>query len=262
MREATSDEVNAGRPHEDALGVRGGTSGVLTQPERSLLNKPTEQDEPLLVSRGGWRIVVWASLLVVTALGFAQLMSLGLVNPPDYREKLVPSAALFTLPQFELIDHQGQPFGSKQLEGRVWIASFFFTSCPSICPTLMARTRVLHDALPEVQMVSLSVDPKTDTPEVLRMYAQKMSIQTDRWSLLTGDPGVLENVIVEGFKQAMGDPSSAAAKGLSGFDIAHGVRWVLVDAELGVRGLYETDNKGLKRLVSAVQQLTAGRAHL
>lgn len=183
------------------------------------------------------------------------------------RYALVPvsesEAPVFTVPPFELVDQRGAPFGSAQLNGKVWVATFFFTSCPSICPRLMDRAQVLAKARDEAglafEMVTFTVDPETDTPEVLAAHAKKRRIDTAHWTFLTGEPGKLEATIVEGFKQAMGtsEPAPSDTVEDQALDIAHGVRFVLVDAQGGVRGLYDTDDDGVAEVLGDARALIA-----
>lgn len=76
----------------------------------------------------------------------------------------------FELPQFTLTERGGQPFGSASLRGKVWVADFFFTSCPGTCLMLSKRMKEIHGALAKeqnVRFVSISTDPANDTPEVM-----------------------------------------------------------------------------------------------
>lgn len=210
--------------------------------------------------------LLWTALAsVVAAWPLATLIVGDPFATPAPRLELVPVAdapgegAVFEIPAFEHVSHRGDRFGSKQLDGRVWVASFFFTSCPSICPRLMGRAKVLSDQLAAaelpVDMVTFTVDPATDTPQHLAAYAREHALG-DRWTLVTGEPGALEETIVRGFKQAMGTPGEGPAEDVA-LDIAHGVRFVLVDAQRGVRGLYDTDDVGIKALLADARLLVA-----
>lgn len=212
---------------------------------------------PVSILRKPW---FWALALV---LGLAwSWMSWGLAQrlaPKPMRLALVPAEEdprarpVYQIPPFELVSQTGAAFGTKELEGQVWVASFFFTSCPSLCPTLMGRAIKLRQRLDEaklpVQLVTFTVDPKTDTPEVLAGHADKIGASTESWTFLTGEPGKLESTVVDGFKQPMGTPGDGPDSEVA-YDIAHGVRFILVDRALGVRGLYDTDDAGLARLVA------------
>jgi protein SCO1 len=164
-----------------------------------------------------------------------------------------PPQVIFPLPEFTLTDHLGNAFGTEQLRGKVWVANFIFTSCPTRCPQLteamaklQKRMRHMGDA---VFLVSFSVDPERDTPEKLREYAQKYHANPRRWRFVTGDLKKVEEAVVKGFKMPM-DPNEPAPETPTLFDITHGTRFVLVDQAGRVRGFYETDEAGLDDLVA------------
>jgi protein SCO1/2 len=163
---------------------------------------------------------------------------------------------LGTLPGYRLTDQAGRPWGSADLAGRPYVTSFFFTSCATICPKIMGAMHSVDRQVTarggRVRMVSITVDPVTDDPAQLGSYGEKLGIDPGRWALLTGSPDELRRVIVDGFKTTMGDRE---AVGGDLFDIGHGARLVLVDAEGQVRGHFETDPTSLDTLVRAYLQL-------
>ena len=97
-----------------------------------------------------------------------------------------PPPVLGTLPAFELTDHRDQPFGSEQLRGHAWVANFVFTRCPTVCPVFTQRMAQLRDSFAEhdasVQLVSFSVDPDYDTPQVLAAYAKAQDAEAPNWT--------------------------------------------------------------------------------
>src|SRR2546423_14320533 len=80
-----------------------------------------------------------------------------------------------TVPSFQFVNQNGQPFGSAQLAGKIWIADFIYTTCPGPCPMISSRMSELQKPLEksDVHLISFSVDPEKDTPQVLRGYAEK-----------------------------------------------------------------------------------------
>ena len=162
-----------------------------------------------------------------------------------------PPAMKIPLPAFELTDERGQRFGTEQLKGRVWAADFVFTSCPTVCPKLTARmaeiqhrSRHLGEAF---HVVTFTVDPENDTPEVLAAYAHSYHANAARWSFLTGPLDQIENTVVKGFKIAMGKEESEPGSGL--FSVFHGERLVLVDQDSNIRGYYEANEVGMGELL-------------
>ena len=158
----------------------------------------------------------------------------------------------FELPAFALTDHTKQPVTRDSLLGKVWVASFMFTSCPTICPRLTGRLATLQDPLLEsddVRFVSFSVDPETDTPEKLAAFATKHGATSPRWLFVTGDPKVVDETVLKGFKMVL-------QRGQTGsVDISHAERFCAVDKKGHVRGLFESSDEGLAKLKAKVAEL-------
>ncbi len=92
---------------------------------------------------------------------------------------------------WEYVDQSNRPFGTEDLKGKVYVADFFFTSCPTICPKVKSQMLRLQDRFqddPDFQLVSFTIDPKRDTPERMIAYAKKLGIEDmDRWRFIHGD---------------------------------------------------------------------------
>lgn len=180
---------------------------------------------------------------------------------PFLRFEPDPPPVQFELPAYSLIDQDGQPFGSEQLEGKVYIASFFFTNCVSICPVLTQKMAMLQQRYDEagvegIELVSISVDPDADTPEVMREYGERFA-RTERWHMLTGELTTIKQLLVEGFKVAVGDKESLGEDldGLNVYDIAHSAKFVIVDQQGRTRGHYDTDEMGLDEIFHRSQHV-------
>ena len=167
-----------------------------------------------------------------------------------------PPPVMATIPVFELTAASGEPFASSALIGEPYVASFFFTSCGTICPRLMGGVR---GALPEAERrgvplraISVTVDPITDTPAHLADYARKEGIAVERWTLLTGSEEALTQVVVKGFMAYMGkrEPRDGGL-----FEIGHEGRLMLVDGLGRLRGLFEPDEAGQTLLVDAAGRI-------
>ena len=160
-------------------------------------------------------------------------------------EKSPVPEVLIDLPAWELSDQNGDRFGSADLDGQVYIASFFFTRCKTICPALTRSMRSLQDRLAEegidtdtVQLISISVDPENDVPEKLRAFAALHGVDPARWTLLTGEKESIRALLEEGFMVGMGELTEPT-EGL--FDIAHSAKFALVDRTGGMRGHYASE---------------------
>ncbi len=170
-----------------------------------------------------------------------------------------PLPVLGTAPEFSFRDQEGRPVRRDDLRGAPWVADFVFTRCPSACPMLTAQMqnlqRRLGDDADRVTMVSFSVDPEHDTPEVLRRYAAGYGIE-GRWLFLTGEVDAMRRAIEAGFRVRMGD--RVEVQGAEGaYDIMHGQHFVLLDGENRIRGYYASDAEGLERLEKDVRRLIA-----
>jgi protein SCO1 len=153
-----------------------------------------------------------------------------------------PLPVLGTLPDFHFRNQYGQDFGSDQLKGRVWVANFIFTRCPTECPRftkqmfqLQHRGRGLGQAF---HLVSFSVDPTHDTPEVLLGFARQYRVSPRAWTFLTGDPEAIKRTVVDGLKVSMGKTPGTDDDDLT--SIFHGTHFVLVDSKMQIRGYYDS----------------------
>ncbi len=149
---------------------------------------------------------------------------------------------------FCLTDSNGQKFGLKDLRGKIWVADFFFTTCGNLCPMMSAHMGHLQEAFKfykGVRLVSFSVNPEQDTPEVLKKYAQKFHADTNRWIFLTGSRQDMTRVVVNSFK--LGDIKDP---------IFHSPYFVLLDKEGKIRGYYDSsDTKSLDKVITDLRQL-------
>jgi len=191
---------------------------------------------------------------------FAGAVLLALLRPL-LRFESPPPPPLWSLPSFTLVDQDGRPFGSDDLGGKVYVANFFFTRCPSICPAVMESMSRLAErfeaaGMGGVRLVSISVDPNSDTPERLREYGARYGRNPSRWTLLTGEAGAVRKLLLEGFRVPMGEPAEIG-EGL--YDIAHTGKLVLVDAEGRVRGFYDATPGGVEEVFHRARQLLPER---
>ncbi len=142
---------------------------------------------------------------------------------------------------FSLTDQANRAVTADTLRGRVWAAAFFFTRCPTICPRITRRMRDLQQqaatAHVALELVSFSVDPENDTPEVLRAYAAQYGADLTTWRFLTGELEVVRRTSEQGFKLALDGKPTPGADHLGLF---HGSHLVLVDRAGTIRGYYRT----------------------
>jgi protein SCO1 len=156
---------------------------------------------------------------------------------------------LGTLPAFTLKSERGVPFGTADLRGKAWVANFIFTRCPTVCPLLTRKMASLQPRAQELggalHLVSFSVDPEYDSPEVLRAYAAKQGADPLRWTFLTGGPEAIRATVVDGLKTSLG--REGPPENFAG--IFHGSHFVLIDGAGRIRGYYDSgDGASLEKL--------------
>ena len=146
-----------------------------------------------------------------------------------------PLPSYGTVPSFVLVNQDAQPFGSQQLSGKIWIADFIFTTCPGPCPIISTRMSELQKPLgkSDVHLVSFSVDPEKDTPEVLRVYADKLRKEPLRWDFLTGSLEAISSLSRDGFNLGISEGEQPESGPI------HSTRFVLVDRHGVIRGYYD-----------------------
>ena len=146
---------------------------------------------------------------------------------------------LGAVPPFALTNENGFTIDNDRLAGRVWVASFIFTRCPAICPRLTVAFAKLQETFksdPDFEagrLVSFTVDPDYDTPEVLERYARNFGADRRIWTFLTGERAAIWTLSKDGFKLAVSDTPDGDVV------IAHSRHFVLVDRLGRIRGYYD-----------------------
>lgn len=198
-------------------------------------------------SARGLRLALSAAIAALAAIGALTWLAVSwFPREPE------PLPVLGQLPDFNLVDAFGRPVTADQLAGAPWIANFIFTRCPDFCPALSARMARLQEAIRarkiSGRLVSLSVDPTYDSPEVLRAYAARHGADRSLWLFLTGDRDSVLTLVRDGFRL----PVEEAGDGV----IAHSDRFVLVDAAGRIRGYYDSnDPRALDELLADLRRL-------
>jgi protein SCO1/2 len=158
------------------------------------------------------------------------------------------------VPEFSYINQDSIKITSKSMKGKVWIADFFFTSCPTICPKMTSQMKrlsiVTKDLSKHIQFISFSINPTYDSPSRLRAYRKRYGITANNWQFFTGDEEATHELGVNYF-QVFANKDIESAGGY-----AHSPAFVLVDKEGYVRGVYiGTDTKQVDLLQRDVRKL-------
>jgi len=163
------------------------------------------------------------------------------------------------LAPFELISSVGTRTTLDSLSGRPFALEFVFTTCSGPCTRMSAGMELLQSCLADVDahLVSVSVDPRTDTPEVLRAYGERFHADPARWSFLTGEESSVDSLARS--VQLARAPDDLAPIGMH---VAHATRIVVVDARSRVRGYYDGESAdGLKEAEARLRWLAESAEH-
>lgn len=159
-----------------------------------------------------------------------------------------------TVPYFYFRNQDSVIVRSTDMKGKVWIADFFFTTCPTICPKMTRNLQKLNlstqDLKDHIQFISISINPDHDQPSVLKRYREHYGITTSNWVFLTGNEEETHQLGIENFQIFAGRDDEAEG------GYAHSGAFTLVDKEGFVRGVYlGTDPKQVEQLEKDVRKL-------
>jgi protein SCO1 len=188
------------------------------------------------------------------------IISLHLVREFAYMRRSAPPPLVIVGP-WSLHNQRNEVFGTKEMQGKVVIASFFFTRCPTICPKLMQDMIEVQKRFEKlkkrVHFISISVDPEHDTPLVLAEYLRKKQLNDAHWDLLTGSHSEIYHVVVEQMKLHMGDLETIKNKDTREilYNVSHVAELALFDQNGDLRAKFPTDPTSLSALERAAKFL-------
>jgi protein SCO1/2 len=167
--------------------------------------------------------------------------------------KTVTDTAYATIPDFKFVNQYADTITAKNLDGKIYVADFFFTTCPSICPVMHRNMLNVYKEFKDdenFRIISHTIDPKYDTIPVLKRYADKMGITGNSWWLLHGNKGDTYN-IAKSYLQSVQEKNPAGQFIHDGF-------FILIDKQKRIRGTYEgTDPKEVDKLIADIKILKA-----
>lgn len=180
----------------------------------------------------------------------------------EVKGKIVTDTAWHKLRDFSLTNQQGQKVSWDELKGKVVVADFFFTHCPTICPRLTTNMRSLQQSINNAQRVgdktpdflhfiSFSIDPERDSVPRLKQWADRFQVNPEQWWLLTGDKKEIYDMAINEMKIGVVDGQGVDT------NFIHTDHFVLIDSNRHVRGYYRgLDTSSLKQLSSDIIFLT------
>jgi protein SCO1/2 len=159
-----------------------------------------------------------------------------------------------TIPYFYFLNDDSVIVKSTDMKGKIWVADFFFTTCPTICPTMTKNmqklntdTKDLHD---DLQFISISINPQHDTPSTLKRYREHYKATASNWQFFTGKEAETHQLGIENFQIFAGRDDESEG------GYAHSGAFTLVDKEGFVRGVYlGTDEKQVIQLEKDIRKL-------
>jgi protein SCO1/2 len=180
------------------------------------------------------KIIVLNFLVALLAFSCSQEKKLPFLGPKQVNAK--GDTVYHQIPSFHFLNQDSVFVSEKDVKGKVYVADFFFTTCPTICPkmkTQMLRIYERYKDRDEVRIISHSIDPDFDTPNVLKDYAARLQVKAPKWNLLTGDKAAIYQLGQKSYMvSAQEDPNEAG-----GF--VHSGAFILVDKNRHVRGIYD-----------------------
>lgn len=160
-----------------------------------------------------------------------------------------------TIADFSLVNQNGDTITEANYEGKIYVADFFFTTCPSICPIMTENMRVLQAEIlddPEVLLLSHSVTPDIDSVDQLKKYALEKGVVDSKWNLVTGDKKQIYELARKSYLAAKSDGDGGP------YDMIHTENFILVDKEKRIRGTYDgTNQEEMQKILEDIEILKA-----
>ena len=201
------------------------------------------------------RITKEISLLLKEEQGNSELKELPIYGNKDFDSSIDKDTLYHQIPDWSFENQNSQIISSEQLDNKIKLVDFFFTSCPTICPRMTLNMHKIQsilkkNCLTDIEFLSFTVDPKKDTSEKLLEYANSYNVDSTNWNMLTGDQATIYDLGVNGFLV----PNQEDALAPGGF--LHSEKLILLDQFNRIRGYYDgTDSLNIPIIVQHIQSL-------
>jgi protein SCO1/2 len=192
------------------------------------------------MSKSRWKILAPIAVILFPVVfwllltrGHNTFKRLDIIGPYELSDK--GDTVYHAIPSFSFINQNNKKISDKDLEGKIYVANFFFASCQTVCPKMNKEVRRVQDAFkdnPDVRFISFTVDPERDTVEALAAYAKEMGADDNKWWFLTGNRDSIYDLARDGYLVP-------AAIGNTQNDFFHSQNLILVDKNRHMRGLYD-----------------------
>ncbi|MEZ4902938.1 MAG: SCO family protein [Spirosomataceae bacterium] len=160
-----------------------------------------------------------------------------------------------TIPDFKFVNQMGDTVTAANFKDKIYVADFFFTTCPTICPVMKKQMRKVYEKYEgqnDIAILSHTIDPDHDTPAVLREYAQDLGVKGIQWMFVTGKREDIYDIGEKHYLVVAGADSTAPG------GYIHSGAFVLIDKEKHIRGMYNgTDDQATERLIKDIERLQA-----
>ncbi|WP_298479737.1 SCO family protein [uncultured Maribacter sp.] len=206
---------------------------------------------------------ITAVLVLMYSVAFESKDSeLPIFNPSDFNPELVDALVQrnnnHIVSDFSLTNQNGEKITQADYENKIYVADFFFTRCPSICPVMSNNMKKLQDIFAnddDIMLLSLSVTPVLDSVPLLKEYANEHGAIKNKWNITTGNKKHIYNLARKSY-------FAVVEQGDGGLqDFIHTPNFILVDAQKQIRGVYDgTKDKEIKRIIADIKLLQK-RAH-
>ena len=199
-------------------------------------------------------IAVSGFVWVLTPKQILPVYQPAMIDPKLVDESIQFVKKYHTIAPFTMTNQNGQTITEKDYENKVYVADFFFTTCPSICPIMTKNMFSLQEKLktkyPEVKLLSYSVTPEIDTIEQLKRYAIENKVDDKIWNLVTGDKKEIYTLARKSYLVVQNDGNGGP------HDMIHTENFVLIDKENRIRGYYDgTEINEMDRLITEIGML-------
>lgn len=205
-------------------------------------------------------IMMFFSVVVLTSFYFIlqPKVILPIYSPNMVSQELVDENIRYIkkyhrIADFSLTNQNGEKITQKNYENKIYIADFFFTTCPTICPIMTDNMTYLQEKLlknKNILLASFSVTPDIDNVEVLKDYALEKGVLSYKWNLLTGDKKMIYDLARKSYLVVKNDGDGGK------YDMIHTENFVLIDKEKRIRGFYDGTNKEeMEKLLNDVEIL-------